>query len=234
MRAIAIITARGGSKRIPKKNIKFFLGKPIIQYSIEAALASKCFDEVMVSTDDDEIMAIAIKCGAKVPFLRSKKNADDFSTTTDVLVEVLNEYKKKGAEFKYACCLYPTAPFVTSDKLKDAFEKLASKNASSVIPIVKFSSPILRSLKTEGEFIKLNWPEHLNSRSQDLPPSFHDAGQFYFFNVSDFLQSKKLFADKTIGIEMPELEVQDIDIEEDWKLAEIKYTFQLQKKKTKN
>ncbi len=225
MKTIAIITARGGSKRIPRKNIKPFLGKPIIQYSIEAALKADCFDEIMVSTDDKEIADFAVSCGAKVPFLRSVKNADDYSTTADVLVEVLNEYKNLGQEFDYACCIYPTAPFVTDEKLKLAYNKIITNESYSVVPVVRFGFPILRSFKMENEYVSLNWPEHVNTRSQDLAPAFHDAGQFYFLDVKTFLNDKKIFTSKTIGIEMPESEVQDIDNEEDWKIAEIKFTF---------
>jgi pseudaminic acid cytidylyltransferase len=229
-KSVAIITARGGSKRIPRKNIKNFIGKPIIQYSIEAAISSNCFDEVMVSTDDKEIAEFAISCGAKVPFFRSEKNADDYSTTAEVITEVLEKYISLGQIFNYACCIYPTAPFITAKKLQDAFYKIKENEAISVIPVVRFSFPILRSFKMENEYVKLNWPEFINSRSQDLPPSFHDAGQFYFINVPEFLNTKKLFTDKTIGMEMPESEVQDIDNEEDWKIAEIKYSFLLEKK----
>jgi pseudaminic acid cytidylyltransferase len=225
MKTIAIITARGGSKRIPRKNIKPFLGKPIIQYSIEAALKADCFDEIMVSTDDKEIADFAGSCGAKVPFLRSVKNADDYSTTADVLVEVLNEYKNLGQEFDYACCIYPTAPFVTDEKLKLAYNKIITNESHSVVPVVRFGFPILRSFKMDNEYVSLNWPEHVNTRSQDLAPAFHDAGQFYFLDVKTFLNDKKIFTSKTIGIEMPESEVQDIDNEEDWKIAEIKFTF---------
>lgn len=225
MKTIAIITARGGSKRIPRKNIKPFLGKPIIQYSIEAALKADCFDEIMVSTDDKEIADFAVSCGAKVPFLRSVKNADDYSTTADVLIEVLNEYKNLGKEFEYACCIYPTAPFVTDEKLKLAYNKIITNESHSVVPVVRFGFPILRSFKMDNEYVSLNWPEHVNTRSQDLAPAFHDAGQFYFLDVKTFLNDKKIFTSKTIGIEMPESEVQDIDNEEDWKIAEIKYTF---------
>lgn len=223
-KSIAIITARGGSKRISRKNIRFFLGKPIIEYSIKAALDSGCFDEVMVSTDDNEIAEIAKNCGAKIPFIRSKKNSDDFSTTTDVIIEVLDSYKENDIYFEYACCIYPTAPFITKDLLKLAFDKIIYQNAKSVLPIVKFSFPILRSFRQENGYIKMNYPEYLNSRSQDLPSSFHDAGQFYFFEVENFMKEKKLFTDNTIGIEIPETQVQDIDTEEDWKLAEIKYS----------
>ena len=229
-KSIAIITARGGSKRIPRKNIKNFLGKPIIEYSIHAALNSNCFDEVMVSTDDNEIAELAISCGAKVPFFRSDKNADDFSTTADVITEVLEKYIEMRQIFEFACCIYPTAPFITGDKLKTAFLKIQENNIESVVPVVRFSAPILRSFKMENEFVKLNWPEHINVRSQDLPPAFHDAGQFYFFKVKEFLKTKKLFTEKTIGIEVPEMEVQDIDTEEDWRIAEIKYEFMRNKK----
>ena len=228
-KSVAVITARGGSKRIPGKNIKPFHGKPIIQYSIEAALESQCFDEIMVSTDDDVIAETALKLGAKVPFMRSQKNSDDHSTTAEVLAEVLEKYKEQGITYSYLCCIYPTAPFVTPIKLKNAFDKLKGSDALSVIPVVRFSFPILRSFKVENGLIKLNWPEYANSRSQDLPPAYHDAGQFYFLKTLPFLETKKIFTDKTLGIEMPESEVQDIDNEEDWKLAEIKYDFLLKR-----
>lgn len=224
-KAVAIITARGGSKRIPRKNIKLFLGKPIIAYSIEASLNSGCFDEVMVSTDDAEIANIAREHGAAVPFKRSLETSDDHSTTYDVIEEVLNEYKGRGVYFDYGCCIYPTAPFVTSEKLSRAFDLLVSSGADSLIPVTRFSYPILRSLKIENGLLMLNWPEHINTRSQDLPLAFHDCGQFYFFRSIPILKKKKLFTDCTIPMEIPESEVQDIDNEEDWKLAEIKYSF---------
>ena len=222
---LAIITARGGSKRIPRKNIKNFLGQPIIKYSIDAALQSGCFDEVMVSTDDHEIAEYAIKCGAKVPFTRSAKNADDHSTTADVLLEVIAEYSKMNNLFENVCCIYPTAPFVSAQKITDAYKKLTENGCKSVVPIVRFSFPIQRSFKLEEGLVKMNWPENMNTRSQDLPAAYHDAGQFYFLRTESFLKDKKLYTDHTMGIEMPESEVRDIDNEEDWKLAEIKYTF---------
>lgn len=231
VKKIAIIPARGGSKRIPRKNIKDFLGKPIIAYSIEAAIASELFDEVMVSTDDDEIFKIAMQYGANVPFMRSKKNSDDYATTSQVLIEVLNMYHNSGYSFDFACCLYPTAPFITSEKLKNAFEKINESGAKSVLPIVKYSFPILRSFSLENGFIKMNWPKYLNTRSQDLKPAYHDAGQFYFLKVNDFLKENKLFTDVSVGLEMPESEVQDIDNYEDWKIAEVKYSIMLQNAK---
>lgn len=233
-KCLAIITARGGSKRIPRKNIKNFLGNPIIKYSIDAALSAGCFTEIMVSTDDEEIASLALSLGAKVPFIRSSENSNDFATTADVITEVLHMYKEKGEYFDYACCIYPTAPFVTGFKLNEAYKMLIEKNAETVVPIVSFGFPILRSLKMEGDLIKMNWPEYISTRSQDLPPAYHDCGQFYFIQTDLFLKKKKLFSDNSVGYEMPESEVQDIDTEEDWKVAEIKYTFLLEKIKREN
>jgi len=229
MSAVAIITARGGSKRIPLKNIKPFQGKPIIAYSIEAAISSGVFDEVMVSTDDPRIANVAKENGAVVPFMRSKDTSDDLSTTADVLSEVIKNYNDNGKKFMYACCMYPTAPFITKGKLINAFELLIKSEADSVIPVTKFSFPIWRSFKMEGNKISYNWPEFAPKRSQDLPLAYHDCGQFYFFRCNEFLKTGKLVTDNTIGLEVPESEVQDIDNEEDWKIAEIKYWF-LQKK----
>ncbi len=222
-KCLAIITARGGSKRIPRKNIRSFFGKPIINYSIESALGASCFDEVMVSTDDHEIADIAIEAGAKVPFFRSVVNSNDFATTGDVINEVLQRYKALGKTFEYCCCIYPTAPFVTAKKLQRAYQLMESTGADSVVPIVSFGFPILRSFRIEDGRLQMNWPEHMNSRSQDLPPAYHDCGQFYFLKVSVFEQSKKLFSDFTVPLEMPESEVQDIDTEKDWKIAELKF-----------
>jgi pseudaminic acid cytidylyltransferase len=224
-KAVAIITARGGSKRIPRKNIKEFNGKPIIAYSIEAALSSGIFDTVMVSTDDEEIAAVARQFRAEVPFMRSAKSSDDYATTADVIREVLESYSRQNQSFEYACCIYPTAPFVTGEKLSKAFSSLLETGADSVIPVTKFSFPIWRSLKIEEGKVSYNWPEFAPKRSQDLPPAYHDCGQFYFFNTGIFLQTGKLVTGNTIGLEVPETEVQDIDNEEDWKIAEIKYGF---------
>lgn len=225
MRIVAIITARGGSKRIPRKNIKPFNGKPIIAYSIEAAINSGIFDEIMVSTNDEEIAEVAKLFGAAVPFLRSPETADDYATTAEVLNEVLNSYKKQGVAFDMACCIYPTAPFVTADKLRTGYKMLVDNSADSVLPITRFSFPIWRSFKIDGAKVAYNWPEFAPKRSQDLPPAYHDCGQFYFFKIKPFLESGKLITENTIGLEVPETEVQDIDNEEDWKLAEIKYSF---------
>ena len=231
MKAVAIITARGGSKRIPFKNIKLFHNKPIIAYSIEAAISSRIFDEVMVSTDDPAIADIARKCGAVVPFMRSKETSDDHSTTADVLKEVIKEYNATGKKFLYACCIYPTAPFITGERLANAFQLLIKSEADSVVPVTKFSFPIWRSFKMDNNKISYNWPEFAPRRSQDLPPAYHDCGQFYFFKCDRFLETGKLVTENTFGLEVPESEVQDIDNEEDWKIAEMKYDL-LQKKQS--
>ena len=184
---IAIITARGGSKRIPRKNIKNFCGKPIIAYSIEAAVNSKLFDEVMVSTDDAEIAEVSKKFGADIPFMRSEKNSDDYATTADVLNEVLDEYSTRGKNFEYMCCIYPTAPFVTAEKLQRAFNSLVEKNADVLIPVVKFSYPPQRSFILDDGNLKYKWAQYARSRSQDLEKFYHDAGQFYFYRTTSFV-----------------------------------------------
>ncbi len=222
MSSIAIITARGGSKRIPHKNIKPFLGKPIIEYSIEAALNAGVFDEVMVSTDDEEIARIAEACGAKVPFFRSKENSDDFSTTSDVIREVLKEYENRGQRFDYACCIYPTAPFLTAETIRDAMEILMDKKADSVVPVVKFSFPPQRAVVVRDGAIKMNMPEYALTRSQDLEPWYHDCGQFYCLNVESFLEQGFLVMDNTYPYYQDEMNVQDIDTVEDWEMAEMK------------
>jgi N-acylneuraminate cytidylyltransferase len=155
--------------------------------------------------------------------MRSAENSDDFATTDDVLVEVLEEYKKLGKNFEYACCLYPTAPFVTPQKLQQAFKLLVESQADSVFPVVAFSYPIWRSLRIENGRLVMNFPENLNKRSQDLAIAYHDAGQFYFFRVENFLTKRKIFSDFSLPLLVSELEVQDIDNETDWKLAELKY-----------
>jgi len=221
---IAIIPARGGSKRIPRKNIRDFLGKPIIAYSIEAALQSQLFDEVMVSTDDEEIAEVAKNYGAKIPFMRSKKNANDFATTADVLIEVIEEYKKLGKEFDYLCCIYPTAPFVTDQKLKDSFNLMIKERADSVIPVVKFSYPIQRAFRINTEQkLEYIYPENINKRSQDLEPAYHDAGQFYWIDIKTFHKSKNLVTENSLPFILSEMEVQDIDSEGDWFLSTLKY-----------
>lgn len=225
MAAVAIITARGGSKRIPKKNIKNFCGKPIIAYSIEAAIESGLFDKVMVSTDSDEIAEIAKRYGAEVPFMRSEKTSNDYADTSDVLLEVLAEYEKRGSTFKEFCCIYPTAPFVTPVKLKESYELLISTDAANVVPMVPFSFPPQRGLVKRGDYMEPAYPEYIEYRSQDLEPILHDCGQFYWCRVEDFKKNQDLLYNKTVPYLVPETEVQDIDNQSDWLLAEIKYRF---------
>lgn len=223
MTRLAIIPARGGSKRIIGKNTRKFLGRPIISYSIDAAMASSLFDEVMVSTDDEEIAAVAESFGAKVPFRRSAGNSDDFATTASVLIEVLDRYFELGRKFNEVCCIYATAPFVTAARIREGHEQLNSGGFDSVFPIVRYGYPIWRSLRRDATGrVAMVWEENLEKRSQDLPATFHDAGQWYWLTVPAFTKERALWTKNSYGLEISELEVQDIDNEIDWKLAEIK------------
>lgn len=225
MSRVCIITARGGSKRIPKKNIKEFCGKPIIAYSIEAALESGLFDEVMVSTDSEEIAEVAKRFGAKVPFMRSEETSNDFATTRDVLLEVLSEYEKRGRTFDTMVCVYPTAPFISAKRLVEANEIFEKKAANRLVPVVRFSFPPQRGYVIEEDELKFKWPEYMSARSQDLEPFYHDAGQFYFYRVSDYLEKDGMQSSKVVSLELSDMEVQDIDNEDDWKIAEFKYSY---------
>ena len=223
MKSLCIIPARGGSKRIPRKNIKPFMGKPIIAYSIETALKSGVFDEVMVSTDDEEIVGVARQYGASVPFLRSAATSNDYATTVDVLLEVINKYKEQGKLFDTICCLYSTAPFVTSDRLKDASSQINDK-VDACFTIVEYSYPIQRSLRiNESDYVEMKYPEHLKSRTQDLEKVYHDAGQFYFVKTDALINEGTVWCKRTAPLILSELEVQDLDTLTDWQLAEMKY-----------
>ena len=220
MKNLCIIPARGGSKRIPRKNVKEFLGKPIIAYSIEAALKSGLFDEVMVSTDDQEIAAIAKQYGASVPFMRSAETANDHAIIADVLEDVLKGYDKLGTHFDNMCCVLATAPLMRSDDLMAAYKKLIETDFVTVMPIVQFSFPIMRSLKMDADGkIEFNWPEYYPVRSQDIPPAYHDAGMFYWHKIEQWRKG----VDKKCGYVLDDIYVQDIDTETDWRLAEVKY-----------
>ncbi len=221
--AVAIITARGGSKRIPRKNIKNFLGKPIICYSIEAALSSGAFSEVMVSTDDKEIAEIAMKAGATVPFMRSLDAANDYASTDEVILEVLQSYEKIGQTFDRFCCIYPTAPFITGERLRLAMDLLDT--AESVMPVVPFSYPPQRCVIIENGELRRKYPEHATTRSQDLETFYHDCGQFYACQTAPFLKAGTTDVDNLVPLITNPLEVQDIDTLEDWALAEMKYQF---------
>lgn len=223
MSRLCIIPARGGSKRIPGKNIRDFLGKPVITYSIAAARLSRLFDEIMVSTDDKAIADIALEYGASIPFMRSEKSANDYATTAEVLTEVLAEYQSRNQHYDYACCLYPAAPLVSANALSVAFKEMIAKDLDSIFPVVRYSTPILRSLKLTNGKVSMNWPEHKFTRSQDLADAYHDSGQFYWFNIERYLLTREIMTDNCGAIEISAMQSQDIDDETDWKLAELKY-----------
>lgn len=224
MSALCIIPARGGSKRIPRKNVRSFRGRPILAWPIAAALESGCFDEVMVSTDDAEIAAVARDCGAKVPFLRSAQTADDFAGSEEVFAEVLLRYRELGRDFPQACGLYPTAALVTPAHLRRGRELLeADPTLTAVLPILRFSAPIQRALVVRAGRVPMLHPEHADTRSQDLEPAFHDAGQWYWMRVPHFLRRRELLGPNCAGLELSAGEAQDIDREEDWALAELKH-----------
>jgi len=224
MANLCIIPARGGSKRIPRKNIKNFLGKPIIAYSIETALKSGLFDEVMVSTEDIEIAEIAKKYGAKVPFLRTEDTSNDHATTYEVVNEVVLNYKAMGKEFQNICCLYACAPFTTALILSDSFKILLENNFDSVFPVMPFGFPIQRALKLSSEKkVDFFHPEYSLIRSQDLEKAYHDAGQFYWLQIKFCMEKGEIITDNSGSIIISEIEAQDIDNEVDWKLAELKY-----------
>ena len=217
---IAIIPARGGSKRIPRKNIKNFLGKPMIAYSIEAAIASECFDKIIVSTDDFEISEVAIQYGAEVPFIRPSNVSDDFSTTIDVIQHAIKELGL--ADDVNICCLYATAPFVTEKSLSEGLSLLSSCELDYAFSAAEFSFPIQRAFRlNENKKVEMFQPEHFNTRSQDLENSYHDAGQFYWGKCSAFKEGKPFFSSEAKPVILPSTRVQDIDTEEDWARAEL-------------
>lgn len=221
MKNLCVIPARGGSKRIPRKNIKQFIGKPILAYSIEAALKSKLFDEVMVSTDDEDIAVIAKQYGARVPFMRTEATANDYASSDDVLKEVIECYKKKEMVFDNMCCIYATAPMVQSKDIVRGFDLLNSSDFNCVYPVVAFSYPIWRCLDVaENGNLKFHWPKFSKYRSQDLPIVYHDTGTFYWYKIESWLKDGE---SKGGAIIVAETTVQDIDNETDWKLAEMKY-----------
>ena len=223
MSNVAIITARGGSKRIPRKNIRPFLGKPIIAYVIEAALQSGLFQEVMVSTDDAEIADVARHYGATVPFMRSPENANDHAATVDVLLEVMDAYAERRQTFGHICCLYPTSPFVTTDILLKTYQVLLAKGVAIVYPLQRFHFPIQRAFYLDDGVIRWADPDSFLKRSQDLEVAYHDAGQFYWFDAAQLMAHRKLPGLSAGGVEISELQAHDIDSEEDWKIAEFKW-----------
>jgi len=225
LNSIAIIPARGGSTRIPRKNIKDFCGKPIIAYSIEAAINSKCFDRVIVSTDDKRIALIAKKYGAEVPFMRSNKNSSGIANLTDVVLEVLNGLKEGEFYPKYCCLIYATAPTLLPKSIKTAFKILKEKSADAVIPVVEYEYPIPRALKISNNCLGFAEEKNAFRRSQDLPVYYHDSGLFAFLKAGPFLKQKKIFMKKTIPLKLEKFLAQDIDTLEDWVLAEVKHQY---------
>lgn len=223
-KSLAIIPARGGSKRIPRKNIKSFCGKPIIAYSIMAAQKAALFDRIIVSTDDNEIADTAIKLGADVPFIRPKNLADDYTTTIDVIKHAIKRLTDSNEIYDYTCCIYATAPFVRIRDLKDGYELLKNSHNNFAFPVTSFASSIFRALKlTQKNQLKMFWPEHLDTRTQDLPEAYHDVGQFYWGRTDAFLKNRSIFESDSSPIIIPRHLAQDIDTPEDWEQAELIY-----------
>lgn len=221
---IALIPARGGSKRIPHKNIRPFAGKPIIAYSIEAALQAGCFDAVVVSTDDPAIAEVAQQYGAEVPFMRPADIANDYATTTDVIRHALLWFHQQQQPVDVLCCLYATAPFVRAEDLLTGYHLLAQDDTDYVFSATRYAFPIQRAIRLDAQQrVSMFQPEHLSTRSQDLPEAFHDAGQFYWGTADAFLNGKPIFSPAARAMILPRQRVQDIDTPEDWEYAELMF-----------
>tara|TARA_B100000795_G_scaffold4571_1_gene3239 strand:+ start:21170 stop:21871 length:702 start_codon:yes stop_codon:yes gene_type:complete len=219
---ICIIPARGGSKRIPRKNIKIFNGRPIIAYSIDAAIASGCFDKVIVSTDDNEIARVAKDFGAEVPFMRPAEISNDLAATNPVISHAVDWMESKGNLINHVCCLYATAPFIEPNSISNAYKKFKEMNADFCFSVTSFPFPIQRAIKiTENDKVELFQPEHFLSRSQDLDETYHDAGQFYWGTKQAFNKDISILSETVIPYILPRHLVQDIDSPEDWIRAEI-------------
>lgn len=224
MNNLCIIPARGGSKRIPDKNIRLFKGKPIIAYSIELAIKSKLFSEVMVSTDSKIIAEISKNYNAAIPFFRSSETSDDFCGLSDVIVEVLNKYRDQGKFFDNICCILATAPLITLSNLNNAYKMLINSQFDTIYPIVEFSYPVQRAVVlNHNKKINMKWPEHINSRSQDLEKLFHDSGSFYWIKYDEILNKGSFERLSCGGYIIDSIMSQDIDNYSDWALAEYKY-----------
>lgn len=221
---LCVIPARGGSKRIPGKNIRDFCGKPVIAYSIEAALQSNCFDKVIVSTDDQGIASVAQSYGAEIPFLRPQALADDFTGTNDVIKHAIQWYNSSRQMVSYVCCLYATAPFVQKTYLEEGYKKLLELNKSFAFSVTSFPFPIQRAIRIkQNSEVQAIWPENINKRSQDLEEAFHDAGQFYWGTSDAFLKDEVIFSNVSTSVKIPRHLVQDMDTLEDWCRAELMY-----------
>lgn len=231
---LCVIPARGGSKRIPRKNIKVFCGKPLIVWSIEKAIKSKCFDQIIVSTDDIEIADLSKSYGVEVPFMRPAELSDDFTETNKVVAHAINLHIKNYQSPSKVCCIYPSAPFIQIEDLYRGLEILQSTGVDYVFPVTTYAYPIQRSIRIkEDNKIEMFWPEHFHSRSQDLEKAWHDAGQFYWGNTIAWLENKSIIGNNSAPIFLPRYRVQDIDTLEDWERAE--WMFQaIYKKKQQN
>ena len=219
---VCVIPARGGSKRIPRKNIKIFNGKPVIAYSIEAALASEQFDRVIVSTDDEEISSVAKEYGAEVPFVRPAELSNDYAGTLPVVKHAIEWFEKFDITPEFVCCLYATAPFVQTTALIEAYKQLKESQAAYCFTATSYSFPIQRAIKiTNNNRVEMFYPEKFNVRSQDLEKAYHDAGQFYWGRVDAFKLEKPFFTNESIPYLLPEYLVQDIDTQDDWVRAEL-------------
>ncbi len=228
---IAIIPARGGSNRIPRKNIKDFCGRPIIAWPIEVAKASGLFDHVIVSTDDVEIAEVAKKWGAEVPFMRPPELSDAHASTDSVIVHAVQKSQQIYRNPRYGCCIYPTSPFLTTDDIKRGFDMLLAHKATSVFPVVKYDFPIEQAFLLDGVRPCPKWPDKLNERSQDLPDYYHDAGMFYWFDVEKFLTEGRLFCADSVVCVIPGNRCQDINTHDDWEDAEIKFKVMAERRK---
>lgn len=221
---VAIIPARGGSKRIPRKNVRLFAGKPIIAHSIGAALDSGCFDRVIVSTDDAEIAAVAREWGAETPFVRPPELADDHTGTNAVVKHAINWLAEQGTPADYACCIYATAPFVQARYLQEGLARLLERRRGYAFSVTSFPFPIQRAIRINAEgAVEAIWPENIFRRSQDLEEAFHDAGQFYWGTTDAYLTDAVVFSPASIPIVLPRHLVQDIDTFEDWRRAELMF-----------
>lgn len=218
---LAVIPARGGSKRIPRKNIKDFCGKPIIAWSIEAALQSECFDAVIVSTDDPEIAAVARQWGAQVPFMRPAALADDHTGTTPVMRHAIEWFLQQGQSSEQVCCIYATAPFVSAADIRRGHELLVENDCDYAFSVTSYPFPIQRAIRiTSKGRVEMFHPEHFDTRSQDLEEAWHDAGQFYWGRAKAWIEGKVLFTPEAVPVRLPRHRVQDIDTAEDWLRAE--------------
>jgi pseudaminic acid cytidylyltransferase len=221
---LCVIPARGGSKRIPRKNIKDFCGKPMIAWSIEAAIKSKCFNRIVVSTDDVEIASVAERYGAEIPFIRPAELADDYSGTTAVIAHAIGWHHSQGETAEKVCCLYATAPFIQADDLQNGLDILDRSGADYAFSVTSYAFPIQRAIRiTDNQRVEMFQPEHFNTRSQDLEEAWHDAGQFYWGRAAAWLAKKPIFSNDAVPVLMPRHRVQDIDTAEDWERAQLMF-----------